>query len=158
MHRKAQVNWLFIPIALALMAFSLFSFVSFNGKFTEGSEGRDEMLTKIDFFERYAIRESSIIVKEVVLSGGLIMTDAGLKSRFQEIAEKKNLGIKEAQGYFEKIKAGEFVFKHEGKEYLLEIKDLSFKAESGVNSFSRNSSFQIKLDFSGNALTIAKDL
>ena len=160
MNKRGQVSWLFIPIAMALIGFSLFSFVSFNDKFAGDSEGRDEMLVNIDFYEKHAVSESLIIAKSAIVSGGLIMTDAGLKARFQEIAEKKNLGIIGTKDYFDKIKNGEFDFKHNGREYLLEIKNLSLKAEKGANNFYRNLNFKIEFDFSGNVLNInsAKDL
>ncbi len=157
--RRGQLAGLLFPlIALVLVGVSLFTFISFNDRFADSSEGMSNILSSIAFYENYIIKESELIVKDVILSGGLIMTDFGLKSRFQEFAEKRNLGIVGTEDYFDKIKRGDFIFKHDGNKYLFEIKDLNLKADGGANSFSRNLSLMIEFDFNGNILNYSKDL
>ena len=156
-NKHGQLAGLLFPlIALVLVGASLFAFVSFNDKFSADSEGRSDILSSIAFYENYIIKESEIIGGDVILSDGLLMTDVGLKSRFQEFALKRNLGIIGIENYFDKINDGKFDFKHEDEGYLFEIKNLSLTADNRANSFSRNLSFQIAVDSSGSILVSRK--
>ena len=153
-NRRGQLAGLLFPLAaLVLVGVSLFTFVSFNGKFSEDSEGRDNMLSSIAFYENYIIKDSGIIGRDVILSRELPMTDVELKGKFQEFAVKRDFGIVDIENYFDKIERGEFEFKHSGNGYLFEIKNLDLRVERGANSFSRNLSFQIIFDFDGKVLS-----
>lgn len=137
-------------VSITLMGIALFSFISFNDRFATDSQGRDTMLNSIRFFEKYLIEESRIIGRESMQNG-----NSDLKEKFRELAEKRDLRIVETREYFDKIKNGDFSFKLEGDKYVLEIRDLSLKAESGSNSFERK--LDIRLEFDSE-LSNKKDL
>jgi|SRR3989344_4023129 len=150
-NKKGDMPTILLFVITPILAIlALFSFASFNGNFAKESSDRDKIINNIVFQQDYIIKESEIIGKKVLLSGGLIMTNEGLKKRFQEIAEKENPIILELNPFFEKIRKGDFEFYNEKANYILKIKDLPIKSESGANTLTRNLNFAITFDINGN--------
>ncbi len=146
---------LLFVVTLALVVIALFFMASFNSNFARDSEGRNDMMSLIKFYESYAVHDVESAVKETVVSGGLIMADAGLKSRFQEKANKE-FTINGLENYFGKIKRGEFEFKHDNAGYLFEMNNLSFAVDSGANSFERKLDFRIKFNSDGDVINLER--
>lgn len=155
MNKKGDVpTILLFIITLVLAITALFSFVSFSKGFAQSSEGVDEMLSNTGFYQEYVIEKAKVIGQKTIVFGA-IGAD-GLGGKFQEIAEEENLGVLQASGFFEKIKAGEFEFKKEREEYVFNIKDLVIETKSGANSFRRNFGFQVYFDSNGKVIKSIK--
>ena len=155
-NRRGDVSTILLfVVTITLVVVALFFMASFNINFVKDSEGRNDVLSLIKFYESYSVHDVERAAKETVVSGGLIMTDAGLKSRFQEKANRE-FTILGLENYFGKIKRGEFDFEHDNAGYLFEMKNLSFVADSGANSFSRKLDFRIRFNSDGDVINLER--
>jgi len=151
MNRKGDIpTILLFIVCLALVVIALFSFASFKGGFVKDSEGRNELLSRIEFYEDYVVKKSTSI------GGGVIrdlvsveFNDANLEKKFKEIALERNFGILGLENYYGKILRGEFYFVYDGKRFRFEMKDLFIEAENGANKVRRNFGFGIEFDKNG---------
>ena len=133
---------LLFVITLILVGIALFSFANFKGTFAGDSEGRSIMLSSVDFYEKYTVKESEII-------GGEVIKNNGGKEEFQEIAKKKYLGIEGTEEFFARINSGDFKFEQEGENYIFEMKDLRVSASAGASFIRRNMEIKILFDKNG---------
>ena len=153
MNRRGDLpTILLFIVALTLYVATLFSFISFNWNFVEGSEGRADILSEIAFYEDYVNAQIKGIAKETIVEGGLIRENEGLKHRFIEIAEERNFGIEGIENYYGKILRGEFDFSRDDNKYWFEIKDLSLMAKRGANSIERKINLKIEFDYNGDVI------
>ena len=158
MNKRAHTpTILLFIVTLILIVVALFSFASFDGEFAKDSKERSQILEDVAFLEQYIIKQAEITGSEIIASGGLIMSNDAIKSRFQENTAKKNLGIEGAEEYFERIKNGDFVFIYESNGYVFEINYLVISSKSGANSFNRTLGFEIEFDFEGNVIKIERN-
>lgn len=150
MNKKGDTpTILLFIITLILVVIALFSFASFNGTFAGDSEGRSIMLSSVDFYEKYAIKESEIIGKEVIKNNGG-------KEEFQKIAKKRHLGIEGTEEFFARINSGNFKFEKDGENYIFEMKDLRVSASAGANWIKRKFDIRAEFDEKGNAVRISQ--
>ena len=153
MNRRGDLpTLLLIIVALTLYTATLFSFISFNGNFVEGSEGRADMLSDIAFYENYITAQTKVIAKEIIGEAGQIKDNEGLKEKFKEVAKKKNLNLEGMENYYGKILRGKFDFSRDNDKYWFEIKNLSLTAKRGANSIERKINLRIEFDYSGDVI------
>ncbi len=151
MNRKGDIpTILLFIVCLVLVVAALFSFASFKGGFVKDSEGRNELLSRTEFYEDYVIKESRSIGREVIrdLVRGEF-NDVDLEKKFRETALEKNFGIRGLENYYGKLLRGEFDFVYDGERFRFEMKDLFIEAENGANKFRRNFGFGIEFDEKG---------
>lgn len=155
MNRRGDLpTLLLIIIALTLYTAALFSFISFNDNFVEGSEGRADMLSDIAFYEDYITAQTNVIAREIIGEAGQIKDNEGLKEKFKETANQKNLNLEGMENYYGKILRGEFDFSRNNDKYWFEIKDLNLLAKRGANSIERKINLRIEFDYSGDIIRI----
>ena len=153
MNRRGDLPTILLSIvALTLYTATLFSFISFNGNFVEGSEGRADMLSDIAFYENYITAQTKVIAKEIIGEAGQIKDNEGLKEKFKEVAKKKNLNLEGMENYYGKILRGKFDFSRDNDKYWFEIKNLSLTAKRGANSIERKINLRIEFDYSGDVI------
>src|SRR3989338_1696933 len=150
MDRRGDIpTILLLIVCLALVVVALFSFAGFKGGFVKDSEGRNELLSRIEFYEDYVVKESRSIGGDVIrdlIDKGF---DENLKEKFREIALERNLGILGLENYYGKILRGEFEFVYDGKRFRFGMKELFIEAENGANKVRRNFGFGIEFDKNG---------
>ena len=147
-------TFLLFIVALVLCSTALFSMASFNENFESASEERNSIISNIDFFDNYIIAKNINAGSRVILEGGLLRSNEGLKSKFQEISEKENYDIVGLENYFGKVLRGEFDFRREGEKYIFEINDLNIEVKKNANSYKRKLNLRLEFDDKGEVLGI----
>lgn len=154
MNKKGDFpSILLVVLELILVIITLFSFASFNEKFSDNSDGRNKLLENIEVYENYLITESRIIASNIVKNGSILLTDEGLKESFKAKTREKNLGILGLEDYFRKVEEGNFTFFLRDGKYLFGIENIKIKANEKANSFERSLKIRIELDNEGNILS-----
>ncbi|MDO8508892.1 MAG: hypothetical protein Q7S27_04375 [Nanoarchaeota archaeon] len=157
MNKRGDLSTaLLFVAALVLYGFTLFSFVSFNGSFAEGSEERGGIVSDISFYEGYINAQTKAISGEIISEGGLIRESEGLKEKFREIALNKNLEIEGMENYFGKILRGEFEFNRDEEKYWFEMRGLKIKSQRGASFIERTINLRMEFDYSGDLISLKR--
>jgi hypothetical protein len=133
MNRRGDLPTMLLFVsALVLSILALFSFASFDDTFSEGSMDRSSMLSDVEFYQNYLIKESKIVGREIArMKGG--------EGEFKKLMLEKDFGIVGLEGFFERIKDDkEFEFIRVGEKYSFKMKNVVVVSERGVNRIERN--------------------
>ena len=110
----------------------------------------------------YVLVESELIAYETINCVGCVKTD--LKEKFQEVNKKINEGLEYTSenrypgsgNFFGKIRGGDFEFKMDGVNYVLEIDGLFVKSKVGEMEIVRD--FDLEMEFDQSGKLVDKDI
>ena len=158
MNRKGNFPlMLLFFVALMLVSLALFSFASFGSKVGDSSKEFIYVINELELKETYILSDSKLISYETVNCVGCVETD--LKKKFQEVNKiiDDNFGYSLPEGryvgvgnFFGKIRSGDFEFRKDGVDYILEIERIFVKASRGENLIIRDFNLKMWFDSSGN--------
>ena len=147
-NKRGQISlYLMVGVAIALCLSALYTFATFKSDFGTKSDEISNMISEVEFGQRYITESAKDIGKEAIGSEG------DLKGKFKEIADKRYLGIEYSGNFFPKIRTDDFSFEKIGGESVLEVKGVVVQARRGDNIMKRNFDFEMRFDNGGNVLT-----
>jgi hypothetical protein len=150
MNKRGQLAIFMIFLAaLVLSGMALFSFFSFGSGFSGNSKAISELISEIEFSEKYVSNMAELIGEEAVAE--FKGKEGDLKEIFVRVAEERDLrnggvGIESFGNFFGKVRNGDFVFAVEGEEFVLKIDGLFAQASRGKSEIIRKFDIEKRFD------------
>jgi hypothetical protein len=158
-NRKGDIPIIFnLIVALVLIIMALVVIVSIRNDFTNGSEGRNGVISNVLFYQAYILEKVEVLGRESIKIVG--QEGGDLEIIFKNLANEKNLGIIGTQNFFGKVfrdgvgGRDEFSFVRIGDGYEFRMDEVFVEFEKGANRMKR--SFDIKIEFDSKGKVIKK--
>lgn len=108
MNKRGQIPIIMLfVVALTLVIVTLMSFASFNRAFDDQSLKNSRLVISVNLGEGYIIETAKYAAKA---TAGSAKPGENIRTAFSNFALSKNIGLEEAQNFFDKIGRNEFNF------------------------------------------------